>query len=295
MASSAIRAPCSFATSVLLCAGAETDSCLTAPQIASLQRIMDGPRSPSTGARVFPGYEPFALNTPDWINYIIGPSFFGVLNSDGLLGNAFYGDFVRGTGAPLSFDFAGIDFDADVAAAKTTMISGESVASLTDGAPTDFSGVKSKGAKIILTTGWEDPVVPPRYVIEYYESVVAGAAFGGDLNAARNVFRLFMIPGGGRLAGPGAPGASGIGHPFGHPSTAQDRQHDVISALEAWVEQGVAPDVIVGAKYVNDSPAAGVALTRPLCLYPGVPHYKGSGNTNDAASFSCVDGPRGPY
>ena len=61
------------------------------------------------------------------------------------------------------------------------------------------------------------------------------------------------------------------------------------------MEQGVAPDVMIGAKYVNDSPAAGVQRTRPLCLYPGLPRYKGSGDMNDAASFSCVDGPRGAY
>ncbi|TMG97247.1 MAG: tannase/feruloyl esterase family alpha/beta hydrolase, partial [Betaproteobacteria bacterium] len=192
----------------------------------------------------------------------------------------FFGDFVRGTGTPLSFDFSGVNFDTDVAAATTTMIGSESVASLVDAGGTDFTGAKNRGAKIILTTGWEDPVVPPRHVIEYYESVVAGAAFGGDLTTARNTFRLFMIPGGGHLAGPGAPGASGIGNPFGNPSTAQDAQHDVISALEAWVEQGVAPDVMIGAKYVNDSPAAGVQRTRPLCLYPGLPRYTGSGDMN---------------
>ena len=40
-------------------------------------------------------------------------------------------------------------------------------------------------------------------------------------------------------------------------------------------------------KYVNDQPAQGVARTRPLCLYPKVAVYKGRGNTNDAANFSC--------
>ncbi|ROZ75340.1 tannase/feruloyl esterase family alpha/beta hydrolase [Ramlibacter sp. WS9] len=286
---------CNFNAQALLCTGAETDACLTAPQIASLNRVLDGPRSPSTGKRVFPGYEPHGVNTPDWVSYISGPSLFGVLNSDGLLGNGWFGDFVRGTGAPLNFDFTTINFDIDVAAAISTKIGNESIASIVDAGGTDFSGVKSRGAKIILTTGWGDPVVPPRYVIEYYESVVAGPAFNNNIGAARDTFRLFMIPGGGHLAGPGAMGASGIGNPFGNPSTVKDAQHDVISALEAWVETGAAPDVIVGAKYNNDDPAQGVKLSRPLCVYPGLPKYKGSGNTSDAASFTCVDGPRGAY
>ncbi|HSV45701.1 MAG TPA: tannase/feruloyl esterase family alpha/beta hydrolase, partial [Ramlibacter sp.] len=224
-----------------------------------------------------------------------GPSFLGVLNSGGLLGNAFFGDFVRGTGAPPNFDFTSINFDSDLAAANAKMIGAESLTSVIDAGGTDFRGVKDKGAKIILTTGWGDPVVPPRYVIDYYESVVKGPAFNNDMSAAQANFRLFMIPGGGHLAGAGAAGASGIGNPFGNPSTAKDAQHDVISALEAWVEQGSAPDAIIGAKYNNDDPAAGVKLTRPLCAYPKLAAYKGSGSTADAASFSCVNGPRGAY
>lgn len=284
---------CSFNPQSILCTGAETDACLTAAQITSLARIMDGPRSPSTGARVFPGYEPFGINAPNWINYIIGPSLFGVLSSDGLLGNAWFGDFVRGTGSPLNFDFSSINFDADVTAARTKMIGGETLTATVDAAGTDYSGVRDKGAKIIMTTGWDDPVVPPRYVIEYYESVVAGAAFANSLGSAQSTFRLFMAPGGGHLSG-GA-GASAVGNPFGAPAAKIDAQHDVISALEAWVEQGSAPDSIVAAKYVNDDPTAGVQMTRPLCAYPKLPSYKGSGSANDAASFSCVDGPRGAY
>jgi feruloyl esterase len=286
---------CNFDPQVLLCTGAESDSCLTAPQIATLRRIMDGARSPSTGARVFPGFEMSAVTTSDWNNYIWGPSVFGFLNMHALFGDGYFGNFVRNTGAPPTFDFTSVNFDTDVAAARSRMIGSESVASIVDGGGTDFTGLKNRGAKIILTTGWEDPVVPGRHSIEYYESVVAGAAFRGDLDAARDAFRLFMIPGGGHLKGPGAPGASGIGNPFGNPALARDAQHDVISALEAWVEQGKAPGVLIGAKYNNDDPAAGVKLTRPLCAYPAVPRYKGSGNPNDAASFSCVDAPRGAW
>jgi len=53
------------------------------------------------------------------------------------------------------------------------------------------------------------------------------------------------------------------------------------------VEEGVAPKSIVAVKYVNDNPASGVQRTRPLCAYPKVAMYKGSGSTNDAANFAC--------
>src|SRR5262249_20887183 len=62
---------------------------------------------------------------------------------------------------------------------------------------------------------------------------------------------------------------------------------DILSALERWVEHGVAPRRIVAVKYVNDNPAQGVARTRPLCVYPKVAVYDGHGSTDDAANFRC--------
>jgi hypothetical protein len=86
----------------------------------------------------------------------------------------------------------------------------------------------------------------------------------------------------------GGPGPNSFGQ-----NLAQSRplsnspDHDVLSALERWVEQGVAPKSIVAVKYVNDNPAAGVQRTRPLCAYPKVATYKGSGSTDNAANFDC--------
>jgi hypothetical protein len=57
--------------------------------------------------------------------------------------------------------------------------------------------------------------------------------------------------------------------------------------LERWVEDGVPPTRIVAVKYIGDQPALGIARTRPLCLYPRTAVYKGSGSTDDAASFEC--------
>jgi feruloyl esterase len=61
-------------------------------------------------------------------------------------------------------------------------------------------------------------------------------------------------------------------------------------ALEQWVEKGVAPASIVATKYVEDDPGKGVKMTRPLCPYPQVAKYKGSGDSNDAENFVCAAG-----
>ena len=71
-------------------------------------------------------------------------------------------------------------------------------------------------------------------------------------------------------------------------TTPLDPEHNISSALEQWVEHAIAPGPIIATKFVNDmDPAAGVQMTRPLCPYPQVAVYKGSGDINDAASFSC--------
>jgi feruloyl esterase len=58
-------------------------------------------------------------------------------------------------------------------------------------------------------------------------------------------------------------------------------------ALEQWVEKGTAPSTVIATKEAASGSAGGVKVTRPLCAYPQVAKYKGSGDTNDAANFAC--------
>jgi hypothetical protein len=60
---------------------------------------------------------------------------------------------------------------------------------------------------------------------------------------------------------------------------------DVRSAIDQWVETGIAPDRIIAAH----TTACNAGRTRPLCPYPQVARYKGSGSIEHAASFNCVD------
>jgi feruloyl esterase len=83
-------------------------------------------------------------------------------------------------------------------------------------------------------------------------------------------------------------GGSGA-NSFGQFSVSSgDPEHDVDAALERWVEKGVAPERIVAAKRKSDlDPSSAIVRTRPLCAYPLVARYKGSGSTDDAANFVC--------
>ncbi|MBV8818547.1 MAG: tannase/feruloyl esterase family alpha/beta hydrolase, partial [Acidobacteriaceae bacterium] len=70
---------------------------------------------------------------------------------------------------------------------------------------------------------------------------------------------------------------------------AGDRFHDIDTALEAWVEQGQAPERIIASKYKTAAnPASGVERTRPLCPFPQIAKWSGKGSSDDAANFECV-------
>ena len=144
----------------------------------------------------------------------------------------------------------------------------------------DLKKFKARGGKLIVYHGWSDAAIPPTNAVRYYESVVSKMG-------AKNTepfLRLYMIPGMQHCGG--GPGPSN----FGQGGVAQaDAEHDIDAALERWVEQGTAPGPIVATKFkVGANPASGVARTRPLCPYPEVAHWKGSGSTDDAANFECV-------
>jgi feruloyl esterase len=54
------------------------------------------------------------------------------------------------------------------------------------------------------------------------------------------------------------------------------------------VEKGAAPEKIIATKYSGEGASRHQTMTRPLCPYPQLPHYKGSGDPNDESSFTCA-------
>jgi feruloyl esterase len=120
------------------------------------------------------------------------------------------------------------------------------------------------GGKLLLYHGWADQQVAPGASIEFYESVINHSENPAQ---ASNWIRLFMAPGMAHCAGGEGPNA-----------------FDPIRPMEQWVEEGKAPAQIIAAH----STGSRVDRTRPLCPYPQVAHYKGSGSIDAAENFSCV-------
>jgi len=144
---------------------------------------------------------------------------------------------------------------------------------------------KSHGGKLIQYAGWGDTAISPESDIDYHNAVSREL---GPHEDVQDFYRLFMVPGMAHCGG--GPGANAFGQGFGIPSpNPSDPAVDIQAALDRWVEDSHAPDKIIATKFVNDDPTQGIAFQRPLCPFPQIAKYNGTGSTTNAASFACVN------
>ena len=134
-----------------------------------------------------------------------------------------------------------------------------------DAANPDLHPFEARGGKLIMYHGWADPLLSPYNTLDYYSHVVQ--TMGGP-QATDRFLRLFMVP--------------GMEHCRGGPGPDT---FNAVASLDEWVEHGAPPERIVASYKGNDGKT--VERTRPLCRYPQVARYKGTGSTDEAASFDC--------
>ena len=156
-----------------------------------------------------------------------------------------------------NWDWKTFDFDHDVARGD---LPENLIMNATD---PNMDRFFERGGKLLLYHGWSDPNVPAVNTIKYFEQVAE--RLGGPAKAADRV-RLFLAPGMGHCGGGNGPNV-----------------FDKVSALEQWVEHGTAPGQLLASRSTNGR----VDRTRPLCPYPQVATYKGTGSIDDAVNFVC--------
>jgi feruloyl esterase len=169
-----------------------------------------------------------------------------------------WGDMPRFVGhRDATWDALSFDLDKDLA---LTLKNG----SVIEASDPDLSKFRARGGKLLLWHGWADPGPAPQNTINYYSQAAKTSGGAGD-----DWMRLFLMPGVAHCGG-------GVG----------PDQADFLGAMERWREQGVAPAQITASR--NAGRSGLTPMTRPLCPFPQIAKYKGTGSTDDAANFTCA-------
>jgi feruloyl esterase len=238
---------CHFNVASLRCKAGQAEGCLTAAEVEAMRKVYTGAKS-SAGTLIYPGLE-FG-SEHKW--HLASPGaqggFFSIAETH--FKNVVFPEQSK------TWDFRTLNYDAHIALADR--IDGGNITAMDP----DISKFIARGGKLILYHGWTDSVIAPMNSVNYYQSVreKVGAA------DADKAVRLFMAP--------------GLDHCSGGPGP---NEFDLLPAIVDWVERGKAPESVVASLRKNDQ----VVRTRPLCPYPQLASYKGSGSTDDAANFTC--------
>jgi feruloyl esterase len=231
----------------------DAPNCFTSAQVESLKKIYGGVKN-SVGKQLFPGQPPGAevlAPKSGWDGWITGANATPRARSESYMKFIFL--------EPLpepAWNYEAYNFDTD----PPRMVAASLKVNATN---PDLRPLKRRGGKIIHYHGWADAGITALMSIDYYESVIEKL---GD-KETKDFYRLFLIPGMFHCSG-----GAGCG------------TVDWVTPIVDWVEKGIAPEKVIGARVEEGK----TTRTRPLCPYPEVATYKGSGSIDDAGSFSCA-------
>lgn len=240
-------ARCKVDRKSLACSGADNPSCFTEPQLEAVRRIYGSSTNPRTKQELYPG---LALGSE--LGWSVGV---GQVTSEPT--SLATGIFAHVIFKNPAWDYRGFDFDKDTALSDRV----GSVA--VDAVDPNLKPFFDRGGKLLQYHGWADPGISPQNSVNYYTSVQK--ALGGASKVA-DAYRLFMLPGVDHCRGGDGPDT-----------------FDALAALDQWVSQKKAPDRILASRVR----AGKVDRTRPLCAYPQVAVYTGTGSSDEAGNFVC--------
>ena len=269
----ACRSAFNFARDVPSCTGARNGTCLSTAQKTALAPIFSG--ATTSDGKAFYASFPFdsgvrGAGVPFW-------EFTAPLLLDsggvGLIWGVPVKDPATFNGPAFALSTAIEDMLSSITVTNATYTE-SALSFMTPPNPTELGTLKNRGAKVMVYHGVADPIFSVDDTKAWYDGLTQ--ANGGD---ASNFARFYRVP--------------GMNHCSGGPTVDQ---FDMLTALVAWVEQGQAPGAVVAsargagnAGGVNaEVPSSWAAdRTRPLCPYPKVARYSGSGSLDAAASFTC--------
>ena len=259
---------CKFDPAVLVCKEGQNGECLPIAKIDVLKRVFAGTKN-SRGEVIYSAwpYDP-GIAADGWTAWRIGTPKAHPPNARNvtLIPGSIAYDFMSPAEKPTDLlDWAlKFDFDRDPPKVFKGKDGFEAGMEFEAAISTNLDVFKAKGGKIIFVHGVADPIFSPLDTIRYQDALQM--RYGSETS---NFSRVFLVP--------------GMNHCAGGPATDD---YDALAALDAWVEKGTAPEMILAkARMRPDVPWPG--RTRPLCPFPKVSTYTGNGNTDDATNFEC--------
>lgn len=255
------HAACKFDVRALACTpGQQASSCLAPAKADAIARAFDGPLDGAGKPRFTPWTWDASVFTPEWLAWQTG-----VVKPDGAIDTGLRDLVTQSLTQFFAFPQIGPESlqggaqDVDKLMAATEVMAG-----LTAATSTDFTSFAARGGKLMLIDGWSDPIFSARDLVGWHGRMAADMQQASGQPAERFA-RLFMVPGMAHCAG----------------GQALD-DLDGLGALVKWVEQGEAPAALTA------SGRAFPGVTRPICAWPQIARYQGSGSLSEAASFACA-------
>ncbi|OAQ82616.1 feruloyl esterase b protein [Purpureocillium lilacinum] len=256
---------CNFRPEALICrSGAKSSTCLTGKQADTVRRFLS-PVNGVNGTFVYPRAEPFS-GIVGFVLSIYAPEQFQY--TDHWFKYAVYNDSNLNTEnlGPEQWDYA---FKHDPANVRT--YSG------------DLTKLRKRGAKLLHYHGLEDPLISSASSTYYYNLASRTMSLASaDLD---KFYRYFRISGMSHCLG--GTGASAIGN-RGDNMASRDPKANVLTAMIRWVEEGVAPEFVTGAKFKDPKTPGEVEYTRRHCKYPLRNVLKAGGKYTNVDDWQCV-------
>lgn len=248
---------CSVDWTTLACADGQEEGCLSAAKIETLRAWTERGAVDSSGERLYPATIPLG-SEPFWGLWLTGFETGG-----GAVVPAFNRNFL----AFMAFQedpgeaFTPLDFDFDRDPPRLAFMG-----AIYNADTPDLGAFAERGGKMITWHGLADAIVPHGKTVDYFERL--RDTHGADLDA---VNRLFLIPGMDHCGIQAGPGITHAGF-------------DPLSALEAWLETGEAPETLEIAR--RDAQGE-IEWARPVCAWPARAVHDGTGDWRDPETFAC--------
>jgi feruloyl esterase len=255
---------CNYTASGLLCnGGGNSSTCLTSTQIETVQKIFS-PTFAADGSLVFPRMQPGSEIAASFIIYTGQPFPY----TTDWFRYAIYNDPFWDPTKINATDYA-----------NAARINPSNIQTWKG----DLSAMRNRGAKIIHWHGQMDGIITSENSPRYYEHVSQTM----NLTSAEldSFYRFFRVSGTGHCGG--GDGAWAIGQGL-DATESLDASENVLMAVVDWVENGEAPETLIGTKWVNDTQSAGVEYKRAHCRYPKRNQYSGEGDSDEIGSWRCV-------